>query len=160
MPPVLRAYDPQDFAALYRLDQSCFPAGIAYSKATLRYFLGLRTADCVVASEDGHLAGFILTQENPPLAHIITLDVAEKYRRHGIGSALLTESERNLALRGVRHMLLETAVTNDTAIAFWQHHGYRIEATLKRYYLGRLDAYEMRKILAAGVVRKMAQKDT
>src|SRR6266851_3970083 len=36
MPTVLRSYDPRDFAALYRLDQSCFPAGIAYSKATLR----------------------------------------------------------------------------------------------------------------------------
>jgi len=52
-------------------------------------------------------------------------------------------------LRGVRHILLETATDNDAGIAFWQRHGYRIEATLKRYYLGRLDAYEMRKILPA-----------
>src|SRR3989440_13005976 len=100
MPLVLRTYDPHDFAALYKLDQSCFPAGIAYSKTTLRYFLGLRTADCLVALEDSHIAGFILTEENPPLAHIITLDVADKYRRSGIGSGLLGESERNPALRG------------------------------------------------------------
>src|SRR6202171_4911564 len=147
MAPVLRSYDPQDFSALYRLDQSCFPAGISYSKATLRYFLSLRSADCLVAMEDAHIAGFILTEENPPLAHIITLDVAEKYRRQGVASALLAESERNLALRGVRHLLLETATDNAPAVAFWQRHGYRIEATLKRYYLGRLDAYEMRKLL-------------
>lgn len=31
MAPVLRSYDPQDFSALYRLDQACFPAGISYS---------------------------------------------------------------------------------------------------------------------------------
>ncbi len=148
MAPVLRPYDPRDFSALYRLDQSCFPAGISYSKATLRYFLSLRSADCQVALEDAHIAGFILTEENPPLAHIITLDVAEKFRRRGIGSALLAESERNLALRGVRHILLETATNNDAGVAFWRRHGYRIEATLKRYYLGRLDAYEMRKILS------------
>ena len=60
---------------------------------------------------------------------------------------MLQESERNLALRGVRHILLETAADNEGAVAFWQSHGYRIEATLKRYYLGRLDAYEMPKIL-------------
>ena len=48
----------------------------------------------------------------------------------------------------VRHLLLETATDNAPAVAFWQRHGYRIEATLKRYYLGRLDAYEMRKILS------------
>jgi ribosomal-protein-alanine N-acetyltransferase len=159
MPPVLRSYDPRDFAALYRLDQSCFPAGIAYSKTTLRYFLSLRSADCLVAMEDAHIAGFILTEENPPLAHVITLDVAEKFRRQGIASALLTESERNLALRGVRHVLLETATNNDAGVAFWQRHGYRIEATLKRYYLSRLDAYEMRKILLASATERAAKKE-
>jgi len=55
--------------------------------------------------------------------------------------------ESNLAARGVRSILLETAIDNEAAVAFWQRHGYRIEAVLKRYYLGRLDAYEMRKIL-------------
>ena len=113
----------------------------------------------LLALEDTQIAGFILTEENPPLAHIITLDVAEKYRRSGIGSALLAESEGNLVLRGVRHVLLETAVTNETAIAFWQRHGYRIEATLKRYYLSRLDAYEMRKILPASLKLKPASKE-
>ncbi|HXN96949.1 MAG TPA: hypothetical protein VN879_20745, partial [Candidatus Acidoferrales bacterium] len=44
-------------------------------------------------------------------------------------------------------VLLETAIDNEAAVAFWQRHGYRIEATLKRYYLGRIDAYEMRKLL-------------
>src|SRR5689334_3426273 len=156
MPPVLRSYDPRDFSALYRLDQSCFPEGISYSKSTLRYFLSLRAADCLIAMLDAHIAGFVLTEENPPLAHIITLDVAEKFRRQGIASALLQESERNLALRGVRHLLLETAANNEAGVAFWKHHGYGIAATLKRYYLGRLDAYEMRKILPAQGARTLA----
>jgi ribosomal-protein-alanine N-acetyltransferase len=144
---MLRSYDPRDFAALHRLDQSCFPAGISYSKTTLHYFLTISSADCVIAADAARIAGFILTEENPPLAHIITLDVAETHRRHGVGSALLVESEKNLALRGVRTILLETAIDNEGAVAFWKRHGYRIEAVLKRYYLGRLDAYEMRKIL-------------
>ncbi len=122
MAAVLRPYDPQDFSALYRLDQSCFPAGISYSKTTLRYFLSVRTADCLVAMEDAHIAGFILTEENPPLAHVITLDVA-------------------------------------AGVAFWQRHGYLVAATLKRYYLGRLDAYEMRKILLAPATKGPAKKE-
>jgi ribosomal-protein-alanine N-acetyltransferase len=156
MAAVLREYDPQDFSALYRLDQACFPAGIAYSKTTLRYFLSLRSADCIVATESDDIVGFILTEENPPLGHVITLDVAEKFRRKGIASALLAESEKDLALRGVRHVLLETATNNEAGVAFWQRHGYRIEATLKRYYLGRLDAYEMRKILRTEVSKRAA----
>jgi [ribosomal protein S18]-alanine N-acetyltransferase len=153
MDVTLRAYEPHDFAALYRLDQSCFPPGIAYSKATLRYFLTLESADCVVAVAENSIAGFILSEENPPLAHIITLDVSEKQRRHGVGTALLQRLEWNLAARGVRSILLETAIDNEAAVAFWKRHGYRIEAVLKRYYQGRHDAYEMRKILP-GTARK------
>jgi ribosomal-protein-alanine N-acetyltransferase len=148
---IQRAYEPHDFAALHRLDQSCFPQGIAYSKTTLRYFLMLSSADCVVAVEGKKIVGFILSEENPPLAHVITLDVAAGHRRRGIGSTLLAENEKNLAFRGVRHVLLETSIENEAAVAFWQRHGYRIEAVLKRYYLGRLDAYEMRKILPSAV---------
>jgi ribosomal-protein-alanine N-acetyltransferase len=155
----LRAYEPRDFTALYRLDQSCFPAGISYSKTTLRYFLTIRSADCVVAVEDGKIGGFIVSEENPPLAHIITLDVEERHRRSGVGTALLEKIEANLAARGVRTILLETATTNEAAVAFWQRHGYRIEATMKRYYLGRLDAYEMRKILPAAANAKPALKE-
>jgi [ribosomal protein S18]-alanine N-acetyltransferase len=119
----------------------------------LRYFLKLPSADGIVAEEAGKIVGFILTEENPPLAHIITLDVAEAQRRQGLGSALLADSERNLAARGVRTILLETATDNEAAVAFWQRHGYRTEATLKRYYLGRIDAFAMRKILP-GATRK------
>jgi ribosomal-protein-alanine N-acetyltransferase len=144
---ILRSYEPRDFAALHRLDQACFPPGISYSKTTLRYFLTLASADCVVAADGNKIVGFILSEENPPLAHIITLDVAEKERRHGVGTALLEALEFNLVARGVRAILLETATDNEAAVAFWKRHGYRIEATLKRYYLGRIDAYEMRKIL-------------
>jgi ribosomal protein S18 acetylase RimI-like enzyme len=149
----LRSYEPHDFAALHKLDQACFPPGISYSKTTLRYFLTMASADCVVATEDGHVAGFIVSEENPPLAHILTLDVAETHRRHGVGTVLLRELEANLAARGVRTILLETAIENEAAVAFWKRHGYRIEAVLKRYYLGRLDAYEMRKFLPAPAIR-------
>jgi [ribosomal protein S18]-alanine N-acetyltransferase len=147
MPLIYRAYEPRDFAALHKLDQSCFPAGIAYSRSALHYFLMLPSADCIVAVDGKRSVGFILTEQNPPLAHIITLDVALTHRRQKIGSTLLAESEKHLAYAGVSHVLLETSIENEPAIAFWQRHGYRIEAVLKRYYLGRLDAYEMRKIL-------------
>jgi ribosomal-protein-alanine N-acetyltransferase len=156
---LLRSYEPHDFAALHKLDQSCFLPGISYSKTTLRYFLTLGSADCVVAVEENHIVGFVLSEENPPLAHIITLDVAEKRRRQGAGTAMLRQLEENLALRGVRSILLETATDNEAAVAFWKRHGYRIEATLKRYYLRQIDAYEMRKILPGAVPARPAKKE-
>ena len=112
-----------------------------------------------MAVENERIAAFVVSEENPPLAHIITLDVEETYRRRGIGTAVLEKIESNLAARGVRSILLETASDNDSAVAFWKSHGYRIEAVLKRYYLGRIDAFEMRKILPAAAKTVPAQKD-
>jgi len=149
MPVALRPYEERDFPALFKLDQRCFAAGIAYSRTTLRYFLDLPSADCIIAQDAKRIIGFVLSEANPPLAHIITLDVAASHRRQHLGSAMLAELEKKFARRGVRTILLETATDNDAAVAFWKSHGYRVEATLKRYYLGRLDAYEMRKKLTA-----------
>jgi len=146
---VIRQYEARDFVALHKLDQACFPPGISYSKFSLQYFLSLPAADCLVAEDGETIAGFLLAESNPPLAHIITLDVAPKYRRAGLGSQLLAEIEKHFRFNEVHSVLLETAVDNESGIAFWQHHGYRTEAVLKRYYLGRVDAYEMRKKLVA-----------
>jgi ribosomal protein S18 acetylase RimI-like enzyme len=109
--------------------------------------LNLPTADSLVAEHSKRIVGFILAEKNPPLAHIITLDVAAESRRSGLGSGLLSEMEEHFRYDEVRSVLLETAVTNESGIAFWEHHGYRTEAVLKRYYLGQVDAYEMRKRL-------------
>jgi len=147
MPVAIRQYDPKDFKKLYKLDQECFPPGIAYSKWSLQYFLNLPGAECLVAADGKQIAGFILAEENPPLGHIITLDVAEAFRRHGVGKMLLEDLERHLAFRGVEWVLLETAVNNQSGIAFWERHGYRTEAVLKKYYLNKTDAFEMRKQL-------------
>jgi len=143
----IRQYEARDFAALYKLDQACFPPGISYSKWSLQYFLNLPSADCLLAEEEKRVAAFILAEENPPLAHIITLDVAESHRRKGVGTALLEEMEKHFRYKGVRSVLLETAVDNESGIAFWERHGYRTKAVVKKYYLGRIDAYEMRKRL-------------
>lgn len=143
----LRAYEFGDFEQLYALDHLCFPPGIAYSKWMLRHFLKMPSANCIVATDGEEIPGFVITEEAAPLGHILTLDIAESYRRRGLGTKLLQRSETELLERGVTEMVLETAVENAAGIAFWQRHGYRTVATLKKYYLRRLDAFEMRKKL-------------
>jgi ribosomal-protein-alanine N-acetyltransferase len=144
----IRQYDPHDFTAIFRLEQSCFPPGTAFSKTMLRYYLAQPGAECLIATDGAKIVAFLISEENPPLAHIVTLDVAESHRRKGLGSMLLAESEAHMAFRGVRTVLLETATTNEAGIAFWERHGYRREAVLKNYYPGRVNAFEMRKLLS------------
>ncbi len=145
----LRAYTPDDFDKLHAIDQACYPSGIAYSKQTLRWFLRLPGAECVVAELEDKIAGFILAQQEGPNAHLITIDVLAHARRRGVGTALLDILEHSLASCGARQVELETATDNHAAIAFWHKHGYRTVGVLKRYYLGRLDAYSMHKSLPA-----------
>jgi len=149
MPPRLRPCVPTDVPALLRIDQACFARGIAYSKSVLRWFLSLPGAVCLVAEVDEAVAGFILASSEADKAHLITLDVLAPYRRQGLGTLLLDAVETGLAARGVRSVELETATNNHAAIAFWQKHGYRTVGVLPRYYLGRIDAYSMRKPLSA-----------
>ena len=149
MKPTLRPYAPEDFEELYTIDQACYPPGIAYSKRTLRLFLRLPGAECLVAEADGRIAGFILAEHEGESAHLITIDVLAAERRRGVGTALLHAIERTLAARGVRQVELETATDNHAAIAFWQKHGYRTVGVLRNYYLDRLDAYSMHKPLSA-----------
>jgi ribosomal protein S18 acetylase RimI-like enzyme len=64
-----------------------------------------------------------------------------------VGSLLLNAAENSLSTQGVRTIFLETAVNNHAAVNFWTRHGYIKEGILKRYYLKRIDGYEMRKAL-------------
>ncbi|MGH9812834.1 MAG: GNAT family N-acetyltransferase, partial [Candidatus Acidiferrales bacterium] len=80
----MRGYEPQDFEAVYRLDQSCYPPGIAYSRYALGEFLSLPGARAWVAEEEGQLVAFIIARHvSRRLGHVITLDVREDRRRQG-----------------------------------------------------------------------------
>jgi ribosomal protein S18 acetylase RimI-like enzyme len=142
----LRDYEPADFDALYEIDQACYPADIAYSRRDLRAYLRFSGAGCVVAAASNAVAGFCISANQDGRGYIVTIDVLGQFRRSGMGSALLREVECRLAANGVREVRLETATDNDSAIAFWQKHGYRSLGIRKDYYPGR-DAFAMSKTI-------------
>lgn len=145
----IRPYHDADFNALYRLDQACYPPGIAYSRYALRAFLAEPTAQAFVAEEEGTAVGFVLVERRGrEWGHVTTLDVHPDHRRRGLGTALLARAEQWLAARGIERVRLETAVDNEAAIAFWHQSGYRQRRIVPRYYLDRIDAYVMEKELA------------
>src|SRR5712671_2958753 len=99
-PAQLRAYRASDFEILFRIDQICFPKGIAYEQFELKVYLQSEGSHCLVAEVGGDVAGFILTELAAEEGHIITLDVLEAYRRRGVGSLLLATAENEAAARG------------------------------------------------------------
>ena len=116
----------------------------------LRWFLKQPGAICLVAENGAAgIKAFVLVEAEPPLGHFITLDVAAECRRCGLGTKLTEAAENEMAISGVREVELETAIDNAAGIAFWTRHGYRTVGTIPRYYLDRVDALCMTKILPA-----------
>jgi ribosomal-protein-alanine N-acetyltransferase len=168
VPFVIRDFQPADFDILWRIDQSCFPPGIAYSRAELRFYIRRRASFTLIAASaaannspdtapektkpsppaDTAIAGFIVAEAAARArGHIITIDVTAAARRFGVGSLLLRAAEDRLISAGCRAVELETAVDNLSALSFYKRHSYTVIKTFPRYYSNGVDALVLEKIL-------------
>ena len=158
----VRDFRREDFTTLYQIDQLCFPKGIAYTRFELAFYMRRQGAFTLVASvraaqstkasnkskpPDPLIAGFIVAETRKKLGHIITIDVLEAYRRHRLGSLLLSAAEHRLVASGSTEVELETAVDNAPALAFYRRHNYVQIKTLPGYYANGVDALVMKKSL-------------
>lgn len=139
----LREFRPDDLTQLWELDQQCFQPGIAYSRVELMHYIRRHGAFTIIAESGGEIAGFAIGESLRRRGHVITIDVAESFRRRRLGSTLMDEAETRFRQSGCEVSLLETAVNNMGAIAFYKRRGYVVLKTIPRYYNGHLDALLM-----------------
>jgi [ribosomal protein S18]-alanine N-acetyltransferase len=151
---VIRDYRAADFDRLWRIDQLCFPPGIAYTQMDLTGFITRRKAITLVAefaagSEfAGGIAGFAVAQPIRKIGRILTLDIVPEARRFGLATRLMQECEKRLRTLDCEQAYLETAVNNQPALDLYHKLGYEILRTLPLYYpTHALDAYLMGKLL-------------
>jgi len=156
----LREFKKADFDTLWRIDQECFDAQMAYSRPEMAFYMRRAKAFTIVAEdvdagsngdpEAGRAAGiigFIVAEARQPAGHIITIDVVAEARRLGVGAALLLAAEARLRQSGSVAVSLETAVNNAPAIRFYKKMGYFVGKTIRGYYSNQLDALVMEKDL-------------
>lgn len=162
----LRDYRPEDFETLWSIDQQCFAPGIAYSQRELAAYIGRRGSFTVVAeaidpnskmTRGGPgsgvepvpgILGFIVAEHNRRGAgHIISIDVLPASRRFGAGSKMLFAAEDRLRGLSCHAIVLETAVDNASALAFYKRHRYSVVKIIPRYYSNGVDAFVLRKDL-------------
>ncbi len=153
----IRDYRPADFDWLWRIDQLCFPPGIAYTQMELSGFITKRNAIVLVgelqfqepAQTTGQIAGFVVAHPvRARYGRILTLDILPEARRLGLASTLMAQCEHRLRLVGCSNVYLETAVDNDAAQQLYRKLGYEILRVLPGYYSSHgLDAYQMGKRL-------------
>ena len=147
----LRDFRPEDFEVLWSVDQRCFAPGIAYPRRELAAYIQRRGAFTVVAEKavkPNAIAGFIVAESSRRgVGHIITIDVLPESRRTGLGSKLLQAAETSLRQVNCHTVVLETAVDNASALAFYKRHQYSVVKTLPRYYSNGVDALVLEKNL-------------
>ena len=150
----IRPFRAEDFDCLWKIDQTCFPPGIAYTQMDLTGFITRRKAITLVAEHAldtkfaGGIAGFAVAQPIKKVGRILTLDILPQARRCGLATQLILECETRLRANGCEQVYLETAVNNEPAIRLYSKLGYQILRTLPLYYSTHaLDAYMMGKIL-------------
>jgi ribosomal-protein-alanine N-acetyltransferase len=100
------------------------------------------------AVEDGQMAGFIAGDPRPRegWGWVATLAVDPRYRRRGIGRALLQACESRL---GVPRSRLTVRISNQTAISMYEKEGYATTETWHGYYNDGEDGMVMEKELGS-----------
>jgi ribosomal protein S18 acetylase RimI-like enzyme len=145
-----------DIDALVRLEHSVF-ATDRLSRRSLLRFLRSRSAEVLVAAENGELAGtvIVLFRSHSVVARLYSIAVAPHVAGRGAGLMLVDAAEAAAMERGCRLMRLEVHHANHAAIALYRKSGYREFGRHRRYYEDGADAlrFEKRLVPDAAVLR-------
>ncbi len=149
----LRPFRPDDLEILYRIDQACFPPGVSYSRQELAAFIAHRSSRTWVATAGEQTIGFLVASRAPRrVGHIVTIDVAEPWRRRHVGRVLMDAAEDWAHAEKLRLIYLQTAEDNLAAQAFYEKRGYVKLKRVAGYYANGVAAWVMVKPLGEWVV--------
>jgi ribosomal-protein-alanine N-acetyltransferase len=94
------------------------------------------------------IAGFVTFHfQRQGYGHIITIDVHPEARRQRLGTLLINAACAKLRKMTAFMVVLEVAVNNHSALAFYDRHGFQRIKVLERYYNRDVDAIFMTKRL-------------
>jgi len=141
---------PQNIEEMLKIERECFTAE-AYTRRQILNLLESKNALALLMRIGGQASGFIIalleTEGKHRLGHIVTIDVAVKYRRKGLGSLLLRKMENILSERGAEAVYLEVRVDNQAALKLYEKQGYLKAELLEHYYLARTHGLRLVKRL-------------
>lgn len=135
-----------DLSALRKLENESF-AKDAWSLFDLIAVLTFPEVVRLKAVEDGQMAGFVAGDPRPSegWGWIATIAVDPRYRRRGIGRALLRACEAKL---GVPRSRLTVRISNQAAISMYEKDGYVTTDIWNSYYNDGEDGMVMEKNLS------------
>lgn len=134
----------QDIMSLIQKDLS-----EPYSIYTYRYFIHNWPHLCFLSKLGSKCIGAIvckldLHKKMSKRGYIAMLAVDENYRNQQIGSRLVLKSIEAMAREDADEIVLETEITNQSALRLYENLGFVRDKRLFRYYLNGVDALRLK----------------
>jgi ribosomal-protein-alanine N-acetyltransferase len=145
----LRAAHASEAAAIASLSRLHVEHGLRWrwTPARVRKQIDDPETMTLVASVDSQLAGFAIMHFGDLRAHLVLLAVEPRYRKAGIGSALLKWLEASCATAGMQDIRLEVRAGNQSAQKFYRNRGFALQGRIPGYYDRREAAIIMERKL-------------
>ena len=117
-----------------------YPSGAAVMEERLQRLLARDDQAVFVAELSGDVAGWLQAQATETLesgsrVEIVGLVVGDRFRRRGVGGALMARAEAWAAERGARAVVVRSNVLRSESHAFYQALGYAPTKTQAVYRL-------------------------
>lgn len=130
--PVIRDMREEDLERIEQIEVRNFSR--PWTVQDFRDFLLRDDAIFLTALCDGEIAGYIGFYGIPDEGDITNVSVDERFRRRGIGRALVSELISRAAAHGIGTIFLEVRDSNEAAIRLYEAEGFGQVGLRRRYY--------------------------
>lgn len=157
LPMRYRLYRPDDFTALYVIEELCFQPPLRFGRRYMRQLVDSPSNVTWIALEGDAMSGFGIVEpvetRQGRRAYIPTLEVAPAMRRHGVGRELLRRLERSAARSKAGSIWLHVDTANAAAIRLYESEGFLLAGRATGFYDEGRDAFLYGKQLEAQAPR-------
>jgi ribosomal-protein-alanine N-acetyltransferase len=133
-----RLYKPEDFAALYAIEEVCFQPPHRFSRGYMRQLIRQPDSATWIAEDGERMCGFGLVEwareKDGMMAYVQTLEVVPDARGQGLGAELLRRMEGSARAAGAESIWLHVDEENAGAIRVYERHGFQPGGREEGYY--------------------------
>jgi ribosomal protein S18 acetylase RimI-like enzyme len=125
----IRSYLESDEAAVAELWRKVFPGSPSWNhpETDIRRKLSVQPELFLVAAIDSKIVGTAMAGYDGHRGWVYYVTVNTRYRRQGIGTALMKSVEQELAGMGCPKLNLQIRAANHAVVAFYKKLGYDVE---------------------------------
>ena len=145
----IRAFGQADSVAAAEILRGS-PEAAQWTEWGLKELLGWPGVLALGIASEGKVNGFIIGRQVAEEAEILNLAVVPVKRRQGEGGALLKAALEEFRARHVSRVFLEVRESNESAIAFYETHGFSKTGRRAGYYHDPEEAAVVMEMKLAG----------